>query len=299
MQGSPHTLALDIGATKIAFALIDSDCEVLSRGAISSQGNDDLWAVLSHSLKEFAPADTSHIGIATAGPIDLRAGSISPVNIAQWRNFEIVKNISQLFPNATVRMIGDCTALALAEHSIGAGKGFSNLLGVVVSTGIGGGLVINGKVLEGESGNAGLIGHHTIAFDSDRLCVCGRTGCLEEFARGPKMVETAHRLGWVGGEDFQSLAASAEVGDQLAKTAIELGARALAVGLVNAMMITDVHTVVIGGGVSFAGEVYLAPLRAHLKKEAELSGFLNDIKILPATLGADAGLIGAAIFAQQ
>lgn len=299
-----HTIAIDIGATKISLALVSEELHIIKRLEIPSQTSNDLWAELaqalgdlcSEELTSFSPREL-RVGIATAGPIDLSSGTISPVNILQWRQFPLVEQINSLFPGAKISMLGDCTALALAEHTIGAGVGHKNLLGVVVSTGIGGGLVINGNVLEGESGNAALIGHHVIAFNSDRICVCGRTGCLEEFARGPKMVEAAKRNGWQGLEDFKSLAQSASEGDLIAQQAIDDGARALAIGLVNAMMITDVHTVIIGGGVSFAGDVYWQPLRKHLQVEARFSGFLGEITVLPAKLGSDAGLIGAAIFA--
>ena len=112
------------------------------------------------------------------------------------------------------------------------------------------------------------------------------------------MVEAAISQGWRGGNDFQALAQSATNNDPLAIKAIDDGARALASGLINAMMIADVHTVVIGGGVSFAGDIYLNPLRAYLREQAALTGFLGDITILAAHLGQDSGVIGAAIYAQ-
>ena len=290
-------LALDIGATKIAIALMNSELTIESRSNQPSQVAGDLWSALEERLQPFTSEAITHIGVAAAGPINLPLGEISPVNIHQWRDFPIVANLQRLFPSTQISLIGDCTALALAEHTIGAGVGINSLLGVVVSTGIGGGLILDGKVHHGQSGNAGLIGHHTISFDSDRICVCGRRGCLEEFARGPKMVESARDNGWNGGDDFQSLVVCAQAGDQVAITAIDNGARALAAGLINVMMILDLHTVVIGGGVSLAGDIYWQPLHRYLAEESLKSGFLKEIQVLPAGLGSDSGLYGAAIHA--
>jgi len=301
-----NTLAIDIGATKIALALCDGSFNLTHRKQISSQHeptvesdpNDSLWESLKRELISYTDQPINHIGVASAGPIDCVTGTVSPVNITQWRDFPLIERISQIFPDIPISMLGDCSALALAEHTIGAAKDHKNVLGVVVSTGIGGGLVINGKVHLGRSGNAAMIGHHSIAFTSDRICVCGRTGCLEEFTRGPKMVEAAKKEGWIGGDDFQSLATSARAGDQIALAAIDAGIAALAVGITNALMIADVNTVVIGGGVSFAGDIFWSPLRKHLKREAALAGYLDELNILAANLGADAGLLGAAIHAR-
>ncbi len=291
-----RTLALDIGATKIAIGLVDGNDQILERLQVPSNTNEPIWPVLKKALKGFT---ADRIGIASAGPIDRVNGTISPVNIAQWRKFPIVSEIKALFPKAPIGLLGDCTAVALAESRLGAGIGATNMLGVVVSTGIGGGLVIDGKAFHGETGNAALFGHHSIGFNSDIVCDCGRTGCLETFARGPKMVEYAKGLGWSGGEDFIALAQCAREGDTHALEAIDKGTLALAVGITNVLNILDLHTVVIGGGVSFAGPIYWDPFLRHFKDERIHAGFLDEVNVHPAKLKADAGLMGAALFAQE
>jgi len=291
-----ETLALDIGATKIAVARVNTDYQIINRVQIPSNTKQPIWPTLKDLLKGFT---ADRIGIAAAGPIDRIAGTISPVNIAQWRKFPIVAEISAIFPDASVGLLGDCTAVALAENRIGAGIHVSSMLGVVVSTGIGGGLVIDGKAFHGETGNAALFGHHSIGFNSGIVCDCGRIGCLETFARGPKMVEYAKRLGWNGGDDFIALAQSAREDDQNAIEAIDKGTLALAVGITNVLNIVDLHTVVIGGGVSFAGPIYWDPFLKHFEKERAHAGFLDEVDVFPAKLRADAGLIGAALFAQE
>ena len=289
-------LALDIGATKIALAQLDEDHAIQERRQIPSNIESDLWQDLADILQEF---EADRIGIASAGPINVRTGTISPVNIPQWRNFPIVQELSGLFPNAPIGLLGDGTAVALAENRMGAGMGSQNMLGVVVSTGIGGGLVMGGKALHGETGNAALFGHHSIGFNSDTRCDCGRIGCLETFARGPKMVEYARNLGWNSGSDFIALAQSAREGDPHALSAIDRGSLALAVGITNVLNILDIHTVVIGGGVSFAGPIYWDPFLKHFAEERYHAGFLDEVNVYPAKLQADAGLIGASLFAKE
>ena len=291
-----RTLALDIGATKIAVAILNEKHEILERTQIPSNTAEPIWPSLAEVLK---PLEFDLIGVASAGPIDRENGTISPVNIPQWRSFPITSELSRLFPEISVGLVGDCTAVALAENRLGAGVGTLNMLGVVVSTGIGGGLVIDGRAFHGDTGNAALFGHHSIAFDSNVRCDCGRIGCLETFARGPKMVEYAQKLGWREGEDFKALAQSARDGDARALEAIDRGSLALAVGITNVLNVLDLHTVVIGGGVSFAGPIYWDPFLRHFEAERLHAGFLDQVSIYPAKLQADAGLIGASLFAEE
>jgi len=291
-----RTLALDIGATKVAIAIIDERHQILERLEVPSNTGEVIWPSLEAAIKGF---EVDLIGVASAGPIDRENGTISPVNIPQWRAFPIAENLMKLFPGRKVALLGDCTAVALAENRLGAGVRVSNMLGVVVSTGIGGGLVIDGKAFHGETGNAALFGHHSIAFDSDVKCDCGRIGCLETFARGPKMVEYARRFGWNAGQDFKALAQSAREGDPIALDAIDKGTLALAVGITNVLNILDLHTVVIGGGVSFSGPIYWEPFLQHFKAERNHAGFLDEVNVYPAKLQADAGLVGASLFAQE
>ena len=290
------TLALDIGATKIAVAVLDKDQNIQERLQLPSNMPSNIWQELEPIITAF---EVDQIGIASAGPINLVKGSISPVNIPQWRDFPIVRLVKEIFPDKPVGLLGDGTAVALAENKLGAGIGVSNMLGVVVSTGIGGGLVLDGKAFHGETGNAALFGHHAIGFNSGTKCDCGRIGCLETFARGPKMVEYAINQGWTDGADFIALAQSARNGNPIALDAIDKGSLALAVGIANVLNILDIHTVVIGGGVSFAGPIYWEPFLKHFEDERSHAGYLNEVSVYPAKLQADAGLIGASLFARE
>jgi glucokinase len=257
-----------------------------------------LWGRIADATKEIlskADRDIVGIGIGSAGPIYPNSGTVSPVNIPVWRDFPLVKCFRDVFQIERVALHGDAMALAHAEHKIGAGVGSQNMLGIVVSTGIGGGLILDNKLFEGETGNTSYFGHSSIDFQGKK-CACGRTGCVEAYASGPNMVSLAKELGWQSLSDsFIDVASAARSGDAAALQAIETGSKALAVGLVNFVGSLDIGHIVIGGGVAQAGDIYWNPLMKHIRAESEFYGFLRDLKVSPAKLTTDAGLIGAAL----
>ena len=258
----------------------------------------ELWGRIADATKEIlskADGEIVGIGIGSAGPIYPTSGTVSPVNIPVWRDFPLVKCFRDVFDIERVALHGDAMALAHAEHKVGAGVGSRNMLGIVVSTGIGGGLIIDNELFAGETGNTSYFGHSSIAFQG-KLCTCGRIGCVEAYASGPNMVALAKELGWQGTSDsFIDVAEAARSGDASALQAIETGSKALAVGLVNFVGSLDIGHIVIGGGVAQAGDIYWNPLMKHIKAESEYYGFLRDLKVSPAKLTTNAGLIGAAL----
>jgi glucokinase len=289
------TLAIDIGATKFAVAIVDASGKISLRQEIPAS---QLWDGLAKVLREIAgdnSLDVSRIGIGSAGPINTQSGTISPVNIADWREFPLVDKVQEIFPAAQIKMVGDAVALAVAEHAIGAGSGSRNMLGMVVSTGIGGGIIVNSEPLEGDFGNAGYFGH-TVVGDYDGGCNCGRIGCVEGYASGISMVRFAKKSGW-NGEDFVALAQAARTGDTNAIAAIEFGTEHLAKAIINIAQIFDLHCVVVGGGVIEAGDIYWQPLKKALLSHSTSLNLVQPIKLLPAQLERDAGLIGAAMVA--
>ena len=292
-------LAVDIGATKIALGVVLSNLAIKSKEEfyIGEFSSDELWEQIAKTaltLVELDNLSINGVGIASAGPIDVASGTISPVNIKVWRNFPIVEKFKSIFNEVPIILIGDATALAYAENKVGAGFGKENMLGVVVSTGVGGGLILNNSLVLGDSGNAGFIGHQTINFEG-KECSCGRKDCVEIYASGPNMVTVARSRGWNKGSNFAELAESARQGDEIAIDAIRQGARALAKSIVNTVGALDINTVVIGGGVSLAGDIYWNPLLEEIKDEAKYQNFLKDLEIMPAKLQRDAGLIGASL----
>lgn len=297
-----YVLGVDVGGTKIAVGSMDLAGKVMHSVSIPSAADSerDLWDRLSTAAGQVIATTAGQlvgIGIGSAGPIDVEHGTVSPVNISVWRDFPLVASLRAAFDCDRVLMHGDAIALTNAEYRFGAGKGSRSMVGMVVSTGIGGGLVIDGELRPGASGNAGYFGHSTIVMDGEE-CPCGRRGCVEVYASGPHMVRKAKQLGWRSdSNDFVELADAARSGDQAAIEAIRLGTDALAVGIINVGVTVDVKLVVIGGGVSRAGDVYWEPLRAAVRRRALGVDFLADLELRPAMLSAEAGLIGAALAA--
>jgi glucokinase len=298
-------LAIDIGGTKLAAALVDDAGTVLRRAeaptpAVRAEDEAAVARALIELAREVCGQQRPRaVGLASAGPLDLVAGTASPVNIPSWRAFPLRDTVAEAFAGAETVLLGDAVAAAVGEHWRGAGRGAEAMLGIVVSTGVGGGLVLDGRAYSGPTGNAGHFGH--LPTDLEPVgCACGMTGCVEALASGPSMVRWARREGWRPGQtevDARTLSQDAQAGDELALAAFDRGADALACGIVGSAALLDLDLVVIGGGVAAAGAVLLDPLRAHLRRRASL-GFVQRVQARFGTLGRDAGLIGAAGCAQ-
>lgn len=294
------TLCLDIGGTKIAAALADSGGALVYnaiRPTPVSTDADQVWAVVAAVINDAVrAADTpiAAVGIASAGPIDLPSGTVDPINIGSWNRFPLRDRVAAAVPGVPVALGGDGVCMALGEHWLGAGRGARFVLGMVVSTGVGGGLVLDGRPYAGRTGNAGHVGHVVVEQDG-KLCTCGGHGCVETVASGPWMVRWARDHGWSAppGAGARELAAAAETGDALAGRAFHRGAGALAAMIASVGAVCDLDLVVIGGGVANSGRLLFDPLRAKLSDYAGLD-FIRGLRVLPAELGGQAGMIGAA-----
>lgn len=289
-------LALDIGGTKIAAGIVDTEGRLLHQNRQPTPRDADpdaVWAAAERAIAEVLAAGgpVDGVGISSAGPIDLSEGTISPVNIAAWRGFPVLEKAAAAVPGVPVRLAGDGLCMALGEHWRGAGQGASFLLGMVVSTGIGGGLVLDGVPYDGRTGNAGHVGHMVVDVDGP-ACTCGGRGCVEAIASGPHLVSWARSQGWTG-TDAAELSAAAAAGTPVAVAAFSRGARAIAAMIASVGAVCDLDLVVIGGGVAQAGPVLFTPLRAALADYLGLD-FLRGLRVLPAALGGEAGLVGAA-----
>ena len=287
------SLAIDVGATKVSVGLVARDGEVIVKKEISSKvsSQEELNDSLAAAIAEICHRDGVKIfgaGIGSAGPIDNVAGTINPVNISHWQDFSLVDFVRSVSGIQFVRIIGDASALAYAEFMLGAGRGATNLLGVVVSTGIGGGAVLNGKFHIGRTGNAGFIGHIVVAQGGD-LCECGQRGCVEVYASGTNMAKD------FGVDGFEEVAEAARIGDLRAIASVEKGAAFMALGLLNAVALMDLDTIVVGGGVMSADDVYWPILQKHFEKEMSALNFPGTVALKKATLGKDSGLVGAGL----
>ncbi|CAN5366117.1 ROK family protein [soil metagenome] len=291
------TLALDIGGTKIAAGLVDPDGTLVASQQLPTpdDGAEAIWAVVAKLITQMtADTDVRGVGIASAGPIHLPTGTVSPINILAWQDFPIRDRVGAALPGLPVRLGGDGLCMALGEHWRGAGRGASFLLGMVVSTGVGGGLVLDGAPYAGRTGNAGHVGHVVVDVDGP-LCSCGGHGCVEAIAAGPRMAQWAREHGWSAPPtaDAKELAAAANTGDSVALQAFTRGATAVAAMIASVGSVCDLDLVVIGGGVAKSGALLFDPLREALSRYARLD-FIAGMRVVPAELGGDAGLIGAA-----
>ena len=292
------TLVLDIGGTKIAAGLVDSDGTLVHHAKLPTPDGDAeaVWTVVDTLLTEaLAEADgrVRGVGISSAGPIDLPGGTVSPINIIEWQGFPIVERVSTL-TGAPVRLGGDGLCMTLGERWRGAGRGAQFVLGMVVSTGVGGGLVLDGAPYDGRTGNAGHVGHVVVDPDGGP-CSCGGRGCVETVAAGPRMAQWARENGWEAPAeaDAKELADAANAGDPVAVRAFGRGAAAVARMIASVGAVCDLDLVVIGGGVAKSGALLFDPLREALTTYAKLD-FLRGLRVVPAELGSDAGLVGAA-----
>jgi glucokinase len=296
------TLALDIGGTKVAVGLVDANGTLVHHAKLPTPDGDAeaVWTVVDTLVTEAlaeAGGRVRGVGIASAGPIDLPSGTVSPINITAWQRFPIVDRVSKL-TGAPVRLGGDGLCMALGERWRGAARGAQFLLGMVVSTGIGGGLVLDGAPYDGRTGNAGHVGH-VVVEPEGAPCTCGGRGCVETVAAGPHLARWAREHGWDAppGADAKELADAANAGDPVALAAFRRGATAVAMMIASVAAVCDLDLVVVGGGVAKSGALLFDPVREALATYAGLD-FIRALRVLPAELGGDAGLVGAAALAQ-
>lgn len=304
-----QVLGVDIGGTKLAAGLVDEDGAVLASDRTPTTpgaSGEELWDTLVDLTERVRRAggwpDLVGVGIGSGGPMRWPEGVISPLNIPGWRDFPLRARLQERFADLPVRVHNDAVAVAIAEHWRGAAQDTDNMLGMVVSTGVGGGLVLAGRVVDGATGNAGHIGHTVVDADGPP-CVCGGVGCLEAVARGPALARWAYEQGWrtdrpADERTGRELGADAAGGDEVAVAAFARAGRALAIAIASANALCDLEVVAIGGGISQVGDLLFEPLRTTLDRHAGFD-FAKRLRVVPAALGQDAGLVGAAALVHE
>ncbi|PRY15248.1 ROK family protein [Kineococcus rhizosphaerae] len=303
-----HVLAIDIGGTKLAAGLVADDGTVLHDREVPTDARDaDAVGRALADLVRAVVADgrgeglevADVVGIGSAGPVDTTTGTVHPVNIVSLRGFPLVEHVAAQASQALGRTVSaalaqDGQCFAAAEQWVGAAAGSPSMMGVVVSTGIGGGIVLDGRILAGKTGNAGFISHVGVVLDGELLPGSGASGVVEAYASGPAMVRAAHAQGWRVGEaaDARHLTQDAREGDPVATAVIAAGTRALASAFLSTAALFDLTDIVVGGGVASAGDVLMDPLR---RAYAELAVYphLADVRISTSTLPRRSGLVGA------
>jgi glucokinase len=298
-----HAIGLDVGGTFLKAALIDAQGEVVAHAEepVSKGSTAELLEQMRaavHALEKTGPVPG--VGIGLPGIVDVGTGCLrNAPNVPALNGIDVAHELQR----ATSRPCfaeNDANAAALAEAWMGAGRGSERLLFVTLGTGVGGGLVFGGRIWGGQSGYAGEIGH--IQVDPHGVaCGCGSWGCLETIAGGPGWERRA-REALLGRDstlkvatllDPAAVVAAAQRGDALALDLVDEAARALGVGLAAALNLLNLDRVVVGGGVSRAGEFLLDRIVEHTRRRTFPHVF-GDVTFRLAELGADAGVVGAA-----
>ena len=297
----PLALAVDFGGTKVEAALVDDRGRLVpgtrhrsATGATAS--SDELEAAVSHvvSAARASLPDRAWligVGVGAAGPVDVATGHVSPLNVPVWRGHPLRDLIADLVPEAPVTLRIDGLCIALAEYWVGAGRDAENLLGMIVSTGVGGGLVLGGRAAPSPTGNGGHIGHVEVG-GFDDVCACGGRGCLEAVASGPRTVAWARMQGFTG-ETGEDLAIAHAAGDPIAVAAVERAGTAIGHAVASAANLLDLDVVAIGGGFSRVSPALFEHARAALVERSAFP-FVARVQVVPSGLSDEGPLVGAA-----
>ena len=312
MSGRP-AIGVDLGGTKIHTVVATPDGEVLGedrRPTEAAEGPDAvlgrLLASIRRSLAGAGPpsGDIAGVGISSPGPCDPRRGVVTNApNLPGWHEIPIVRIVSEQL-GVPALLENDANAACYGEFRFGAGRGHQHIVYVTLGTGIGGGIIIDGKIYEGASGAAGEVGHMIIDQDGPP-CNCGSRGCLEALASGPAIARAAEAAVAAGRSPaLAQLAAgasltpelvlqAAETGDAVAREVIERAGYQLGLGLVGLLNVFDPQALILGGGLLGLGDLYLGPA-LRLARERPFAQIVADVTIVTATLGERAGALGAA-----
>lgn len=293
-------LGIDLGASTYKCGLISPDWKIVARCEAPTLALEgpvqaaDRIAASTRELLTQLPADAhvTRAGICSPGPIAHQTGMIvNPPNLTGWRDVPFAAMLAERL-DLPATIDHDAKSAALAEFHLGAGRGAHSMCLIIVGTGIGGAMIVDGNLYRGEQSAAGEIGHFTVDMDGP-ICTCGSQGCVEAYACGPAIMNAymyATRKKVASGEEIVRVA---HEGDQIARRVFERAGRALGAGIATVAMTMDISTYVLFGSVVKAGELLLAPMRAAVPLHS-YDSIASRVRILTAELGNDAGILGAA-----
>lgn len=312
-------LGVDIGGTKLAVGSVDASGRVLATARASTpvrEGPQRVLSLLIDLCKKVLAATLCQagdcrvvaVGVGCGGPLDPERGIIyAPPNLPGWEEVHLAEDLTDGL-GYPVYVENDANAAALGELRFGGGRGIKNFVYLTISTGIGSGIVIGGKLYRGENGNAGEIGHMCVAYDG-RPCHCGSRGCLEAYASGPSVAMRAREAAAKDGNTLllklagsveairpETVVAAVKQGDPLATRVWEETTFVLGVGIANVINIFNPRLVLLGGGLTQAGDLLFAPVRRVALSRA-FARLTRVVDIVPASLGEMVGVLGAAAVA--
>lgn len=314
-----YRIGVDVGGTNVKIALVDKEGSIVYSNSIPTRAEmgyeytvSSIKQAITDLMKETKTSKDviEGIGFGFPGQIDCANGIVRLLpNIPGWVNIPIAKIMENEFGIPT-KVDNDVRCAALGELNYGAGKGCQNLICITVGTGIGSGLIINGKLVRGANNAAGEIGHIKLSMDDTApICGCGDTGCLEAYASGPAIVAMAEDY-IKGGKSTKYrelanpeitpyiVAEAAKQGDAVAKRIFTIIGKYIGIGMASVVNLLNPEKIIIGGGVAGAGDILIKPIEKALKERAmPISG--NSVEIVPAQLGNTAGVIGASLLIEN
>jgi len=304
------TVAVDIGGTHIRVAVYEPDSikPVAHQRTRSLATEPGVYDRLEQAIESVWPKEkVQAIGIASPGPLDPHTGTIlATPNIPEWKNFPVAPKLSQHF-GVPVHLDNDANMAGLAEWQFGAGKGHQDLVYLTISTGIGGGVINNGCLLQGYRGMGAELGHSIIDPEGP-LCGCGHRGHVESFCSGPSIARYVTEQIKAGKPSTlhaqpnlsaAQIADAAREGDALAIFAFERAGYYLGIAVANYLATFDPSILIFGGGVSQVGDLLFKPFEESLRKHTFHPHYLDNLVITKAALGDDAGLLGAYALARM
>ena len=310
---------IDLGGTKILVLIADATGRVLGQARVATQaaqGPEGVIARIADTVRA-AAADAQielstirAAGVSAPGPIDVAEGVITdPPNLPGWHNVPLAKTLHDRLAIPTL-LENDANCQGVAEHQFGAGRGYADMIFITVSTGIGGGIIINNELYSGTSGAAGEVGHIGVSVDGP-TCGAGHVGCLEAFASGTAIAARAKEMIAAGGlirtarlaehdppVSAKTVFLAGQQGEAEATALIESAGRYLGIGLASLINIFNPQAIVIGGGVANMGETILGPAVETARTRAFAQSF-TDVRIVEGELGERAAALGAIAVAQN
>ncbi|MCM1265302.1 MAG: ROK family protein [Candidatus Gastranaerophilales bacterium] len=309
-----NRIGIDVGGTNVKIALVNEKGSIIYSNSIPTRAEmgyeytiNNMKEAIRDLLKETQSSakDIEGMGFGFPGQIDCKNGIVRLApNIPGWVDVPIAEIMEKEFGIPT-RVDNDVRCAALGELNFGAGVGCENLICITVGTGIGSGLIINGKLVRGASNAAGEIGHIKLDMTGGPLCGCGDRGCLEAFASGPSIVAMAEEY-IKGGKStkYRELAnpeitpyivsEAAKQGDPVAQRIFTIVGEYIGIGLASVVNLLNPEKIIIGGGVAAAGDILMNPIKETLVKRAmKIAG--STVQVVPAELGNTAGVIGASL----
>jgi glucokinase len=291
-------IGIDLGGTQLRAAIVSADGAVLAHARTETAAQDGPAAVIAQMADLVGQIAAGHavlgVGIGSPGPLDAEAGVVIEAPMLRgWTDVPLAE-LAAARLGLPVRIDNDANVAALAEWRFGAGRGLRHLVYVTVSTGIGGGVILDGKLMHGHLSLAAEIGHMMIT-EAPIPCLCGATGCWEALASGTALGQRATETGAWGQVTARDVARLAEAGDRTALRLLDEEARYLGIGFTNLLHLYAPEMIVVGGGVSECLPAMRPAIEAVIQRRAMPA--YRDVPVVAAALGPQAGVIGAALLA--